>query len=131
MEVIITEWALKSYLGLVHDHAFSKEEFHHTIRSDVLLLKSYPHHEKFVNSKFWGLATVGGSVIEHGFKMKWHNMGNGNIQLRLAIVILRNKIYLCHGYIKTNEKIDKKEMNNLKIKIQRIKENTHKEMGVL
>ncbi len=45
--------------------------------------------------------------------MKWHNMGQGKVQLRLGIVVLSD-FFLCRGYVKSNENVDKREMAKLK-----------------
>ena len=43
LEIIITEWALQSYLQLKHQGAFSRDDYKKTIRPDVELLKDgYP-----------------------------------------------------------------------------------------
>lgn len=100
---------------------FTKDEYTQIIRPDVELLKSgFPSpYEKFGNGKFWGLATLNGNVISHGYKMKWHQMGPGKIQLRLGIAI-EGKAFLCRGYVKNDDKVDKREMVKLKIQIRHI-----------
>src|SRR4051794_17043890 len=110
MDVIITEWALDSYLNLKHAKTFSDTEYKNTLRPDVELLKDgMPSpHAKFQNAKFWGPATdIAGKPIQYGFKMKWHNIGSGRIQLRLATVILGGKSFLCQGYVKSSDFVDK------------------------
>lgn len=88
MELIITDWALSSYIGLLDKRVFTKETFQKIIRPDVLLLKNGTRSDpKFENGKFWGPATYRGRVVLNGWKMKWHNFGNGRVQLRLAVVI--------------------------------------------
>jgi hypothetical protein len=98
VDVIITEWSLDSYLNLKHANVFSDEEYHKILRPDAELLKSgWPNsHPKFSNPKFWGPATaLGGMVVQYGFKMKWHNIGNGKVQLRLIV----NGNYSFRGYL--------------------------------
>ena len=51
MEIVITEWALQSYLDL--KSVFTKKEYFEILRPDAELLESYPHHPKFKNDKFW------------------------------------------------------------------------------
>lgn len=46
-DVIITEWALDSYLELVHRRVFDRAEYRSTIRPDVDRLKSYPNDPRF------------------------------------------------------------------------------------
>lgn len=121
MEIVITEWALQSYLKL--KGIFTKEDYQKTLRADAELLKDYPNHPKFDNGKFWGpCKDKGGKIIRQGYKMKWHNFGSGRIQLRLLVVIAHNTAYLCNAYVKDNENTDFREMAKLKIKIQLIYE---------
>ena len=123
MDIVITEWALDSYLNLKHSNTFTDVEYKNTIRPDVELLKDgMPSpHAQFQNPKFWGPATdMSGKVIQHGHKMKWHNIGSGCVQLRLAVVILGGKSFLCQGYVKSSDFVDKKEMAKMKNRIRDI-----------
>lgn len=121
MEIVITEWALQSYLDL--HNVFTLEEYQKTLRSDAELLKDYPDHPKFYNDKFWGpCKDKSGRIIQQGYKMKWHNIGPGRIQLRLLVVMAHNTAYLCNAYVKDNENTDFREMAKLKTKIQLINE---------
>ena len=131
MEVINTHWAVESCLKLVRAGVFSKKEHDEILHPDILLLKNFPRHEKFANSKFWGLASIRGKIIKHGFKMKWHNMGNGKIQLRLAVAIINHKAILCQWYVKGDDKTEQRELNKFKIKIQKIIENEYEVRGML
>lgn len=132
MELVITNWALDSYQELRKSNVFSKEEFWEVMRPDVLLLKDgYPSpHEKFKQPKFWGVATLNGNPIQHGFKMKWHHIGEGRVQLRLCVVLLKGKAYICNGYVK-NDKSDLREMAKLKLKIAKINEGKVVKLGSL
>ena len=79
------------------------EQFNETIRPDVELLKQgLPlSNPKFRSSSFWGPAQdLNGIEIPNGYKMKWHNMGNGRNQLRLTVAIMNERAYLCHAYLK-------------------------------
>lgn len=119
MEIVITEWALQSYLDL--KNVFTSEEYHKTLRPDAELLRDYPKDPKFGNDKFWGpCKEKSGKIIHQGNKMKWHNIGAGRIQLRLLVVITQNTAYLCNAYVKDNENTDFREMAKLKTKIQLI-----------
>lgn len=121
MKVVITEWALQSYLDLVN--VFTSEEYRKKLRSDAELLANYPNDPKFDNEKFWGpCKDKSGKIIPKGYKMKWHNIGHGRVQLRLLVVIAHNTAYLCNAYVKDNENMDFREMAKLKIKIQLINE---------
>ena len=56
MEVVITEWALQSYVELKSKSTFSDDDYKNTLRPDAELLKtgdpSDVNHPKFSNDKF-------------------------------------------------------------------------------
>ena len=134
MEVVITEWALNSYLDLKHKQIFTEEEYREIIRPDVELLKDgFPSHDpKFVNNKFWGpVADKSGNTIQSAFKMKWHQVGPGRIQLRLLVVLHDRKAFFCRAYVKANEKIDRREAAKLKIHIRDIRNRQFLTRGLL
>lgn len=119
MEIVITDWALQSYLDL--KNVFSLTEYRKILRPDAELLKVYPHYLKFENDKFWGpCKDRSGKIIRYGYKMKWHNIGSGRSQLRLLVVIIDETVYLCNAYVKDNANTDFREMAKLKTKIQLI-----------
>lgn len=90
------------------------------IRPDVKRLSAYPSDNKFQNDKFWGPATdKSNRVIPDGFKLKWHNIGSGKVQLRLAVAIL-GSAFLCQGYVKDSPSRDKREAAKLKSRINLI-----------
>lgn len=90
MNIIITQWALDSFLELTNARVFSREEYRSTIRPDVMLLRSYPHNPKFNQGKFWSAAQdMSGQVISNGFKMRWHQIGSGLVQLRATVGIIK------------------------------------------
>jgi hypothetical protein len=123
MEVIITQWALDSYLDLKGRHVFSNDEFNTVIKPDGLLLLEYPNHPKFNNNKFWSPANdMHGKIISDGFKMKWHNVGSGKVQLRLAIGIINGVCYLCEGYVKSDDKVDKRKLAKFKVYLDLIRQ---------
>ena len=134
MEIEITEWAIDTYLDLVKQGIISKPDYKNIIRPDVELLKpeiGLPlQNPKFGNDKFWGPATFQGSIIPDGFKMKWHNFGNGNVQLRVCIVIVNNHAFICRGYAKT-DKIEPREMAKLKNHIRAIFLGQYTKRGVI
>ncbi len=132
MEAIITEWGLQSYLDLKAQQAFTRDDYRDTIRPDVLLLKSYPANPKFGNNKFWGPATdKAKKPIGHGFKMKWHNIGPGHIQLRVCVAINGKEALLCRAYAKDSDSTDKREMAKLKLHISAILRQRHQVRGKL
>lgn len=124
VEVVITEWALDTYLQLKQQGSFSVDDYRNTIRPDVELLKEgLPlQHPKFRQSNFWGPAQdLSGCEIPCGYKMKWHNVGNGKVQLRLTIAIIDGTAYLCHAYAKTSDSQDKRFSARLKNRIEDIR----------
>ncbi len=131
MNIVITQWALDSYLDLKHKKVFSQVEFDITIKPDVKLLKHYPRDPKFANGKFWSSANdKNGQTITAGFKMKWHQVGNGLVQLRLPVTLL-NDALLCEGYVKSNSKLDKRMMAKFKTHIQLIKQGNLITRGII
>lgn len=85
---------------------------------------------KFGNDKFWGPPTFQGSVIPDGFKMKWHNFGKGRVQLRVCIVILNDRAFICRGYAKS-DKIEPREMAKLKNHIRSIILGQYTKRGII
>ena len=123
MRVTITEWALCSYLELKHQRVFTVDEYKKIIRPDVELLKQGmpPTHPKFDNDKFWGPVTDrSGRVIPNAYKMKWHNIGNGKVQLRLLVVQHDGRYLLCQAYVKKNPAVEAREAAKLKIRMRDI-----------
>lgn len=132
MKVIITEWALSSYLDLVGRRQFTREEYWNTIRPDVQKLNNFPQDIAFTQSGFWGPATdLAGMNVRNGFKMKWHNLGSGTVQLRLSVAILGNEAFLCRAYVKNSASRDKREAAKLKDHIQDICARNYQFRGVL
>lgn len=132
MRVLITQWALDSYLDLVSQRVFSRQEYLGFIRPDVMLLKTYPIDVKFKNGKFWSAANdTNGKIIVDGFKMKWHQIGNGKVQLRLTVAMVDGNSYLCRAYVKLNDKVDKRELSKFKVYIDRIKQGRYTLRGEL
>jgi hypothetical protein len=95
-------------------------------------LKLFSRHIDFNDAKFWGPATDrGGKNIQNGYKMKWHNLGPGRVQLRLSVAILSSRAFLCRAYVKSSDAKDKREATKLKDHIQDIHFGRHQERGVL
>jgi hypothetical protein len=77
-------------------------------------------------------------MIKFGYKMKWHNLGPGKVQLRLCVVILETvfeklkarRAFLCNSFVK-NDMSEAREMARLKMKIQKIEDGTFKYRGKL
>lgn len=132
MDVYITDWGFQTFLELKHKRAFTDQEYSSTIRPDAEKIKLYPNDAKFQNNVGWGPAKERGGVnIQHGFKLKWHNIGSENIQLRVGVAIINSKSFLCRGYIKSSDAVDKREIARLKTHINRISKGKYKWMGVL
>jgi len=131
MNIVITQWALDAYLDLKHKRVFNQQEFDTKIKPDVRLLKHFPSDPKFARGKFWSPATDrGGHVMSGGFKMKWHQIGNGRVQLRLPVAVL-GQAFLCAGYVKSNDKVDKRMLAKFKTHIQLIKQSRYIQCGVM
>lgn len=134
MKVEITDWALDSYLDLFHKKVFTSDDYKKILRPNASLLKDgWPSpHTQFTNSNFWGPATdTSGKTIAHGFKMKWHNFGAGLVQFRVCIALFNNQAYLCQGYVKSNDSVDKRQCAKLKIYIRDIAISNYVSRGML
>ena len=131
MEVIITDWALNSYLDLKHKRAFTKEEYKTILKPNVMLLKNYPNNAKFQLQQFWSFAeSPSGQKINNGFKMKWDSLGNGLIELRLPVAIFSDAS-LFEAYVKSDDKKDKRMLARFKTHLQLFLENKYTERGKL
>lgn len=131
MKIVITAWALDSYLNLKHQGVFTDSKYIGTIRPDVLLLKNYPADPKFQNPKFWSVATDrSGNKIPYGFKMKWHNVGSGKVQMRLPVGIF-SEAMLCEAYVKGNSKEEQRKLARFKTHLELIQRGQFTECGRL
>lgn len=132
VKIIITQWALDAYLESKHNNTFTPEYYEKQLRPDVMLLTNYPNDAKFENGKFWSVAKFDSHLIPDGYKMKWHHVGNGRVQLRLPITILKlNHAYLCQGYVKRDEKTEKRLLAKFKTHQQLIQEGCYIKCGEL
>lgn len=130
MEIVVTSWALDSYLELKGKNIFSAVEYKEILRPDALKLHNYPFDPSFSNGKFWSIATFNGEQIPGGFKMKWHNLGSQRVQLRLPIGML-SLAYLCHSYVKNGSKFESRQMAKFKTRLELIKRGQYIECGRL
>jgi hypothetical protein len=130
VKIILTQWALDAYLELKHNNVFTQKYYEEQLRPDALLLTNYPDDSKFDNGKFWSVAKFNNHLIPNGYKMKWHQVGNGFVQLRLPITILNNA-YLCQGYVKRDEKTEKRMLAKFKTHQQLIQEGCYIKCGEL
>ena len=134
MDIVITEWALQAYLDLKSQQAFTDQEYWAQIRPDVELLRAgIPSpHPKFALPNFWGAATdLSGNVVPGGFKMKWHNVGPGRVQLRVCVALIGGHAYLCRAYVKDSDATDKREVGKFKGYLQLIRQGRFIERGRL
>ncbi len=125
MDIVITQWALDAYLDLKHRRVFSMDEYWEIIRPDVVLLKKYPGDINFSNGKFWSP-----TIVNNGYKMKWHQIGNGKVQLRLTVAISRDA-FLCESYDKKDEKQEKRKLAKFKTYTQLIRNGQYTTRGIL
>lgn len=131
MEVVISEWALNSYLDLRQRRVFSDQEYRAVIRPDVLLLRNYPNETRFGLQQFWSIAECPpGRKIPDGFKMKWDQLGSGKVELRLPVAIVTNAI-LCEAYVKRGSKEEQRKLARFKTHLQLIRMGKLKERGRL
>lgn len=132
MEIIITQWALDSYLDLKAENVFTVEEYKDVLRPDVLRLQGYPADPKFKQGKFWSPAQDrNGGVIADGYKMKWHQIGNGRVQLRLTVGIFGNECILCEAYVKKDDKVDNRKLARFKVYLDLIRQGSYTVRGKL
>ncbi len=122
MRIIITEWGLDSYLDLLGQKVFSRAEYWSTLRPDVKKLLHYPTLVDFGNSQFWGPAKSPKGTVSDGYKMKWHNIGPGKVQLRLCVAILGSMAYACHAFVKNNKAGDLINGAKLRSRIELLKQ---------
>ena len=110
---------------------FSNEEYWDVIRPKAERLKDFPDDPLFENPKFWGPAKDSKGEVKNLFKMKWHNLGSGKVQLRQVVAILEDKAYLLKAYVKNNEKYDMRQIAISKIHLDLIKQGRVKILGEL
>ncbi|MCB9764718.1 MAG: hypothetical protein H6739_33390 [Alphaproteobacteria bacterium] len=129
---MITSWALDSYLGLKHSGVLPRELYFQRLRPDILRLRALGQDPRFKDARFWGPAKCSPSeTVPDGFKMKWHNLGNGNVQLRLCIGLVDGDAFLCQGFKKTSPGQDFREGFKLMERIRLIRQQRHVEKGAL
>ena len=131
MEIIITQWALDSYLDMKHKQIFRNQEYVEQFRPNVLLLRDYLTAQEFDNQKFWSPAKYKGKQIRNGFKMKWHQVGNGLVQLRLPVALVNDQAYLCAAYVKENKKQEARQLAKFKTQLDLIQLQRFTECGRL
>lgn len=132
MDIVITEWALDAYVTLKDKNVFSARDYWDTIRRDVALLKVWPHDAKFKISTFWSPTDDGlGNAVSGGFKMKWHQLGPGRVQLRLPVAIIGQTAFLCRAYVKNSPGVEKRNLIMFKAHVELIRRGQFTERGRL
>ena len=100
-------------MNLKHSDVFTRKYYEKSLKIDVIKLKKYPNDPKFENNKFWSPASFKKKTIPNRYKMKWHQVGNGRVQLRLPVGLLSHA-YLCEAYVKMMRKKSYECLLNLK-----------------
>ncbi len=114
------------------ENVFTIDEYKEAIRPDVLRLREYPIDPKFKQGKFWSKAqNKNGEMIPNGFKMKWHQVGNGKVQLRLTVGMFGDECFLCEAYVKKDDKVDKRKLAKFKGYIELIRQGRYMIRGKL
>lgn len=129
--VVITEWALDSYLQLKRRGVFTAQEYRSTLRPDVVLLKGGipPQHPRFQSHAFWGPAKQGSAIIHGGYKMKWHQIGPGKVDLRLPVTPLQGQVLLCECYEKRSVPYERRMLARFKTHMNLIAQNRYVHRG--
>ncbi len=68
--------------------------------------------------------------------MKWHNLGERRIQLRLSVGLgfeekLASSAFVLHAYVKTDPKAERRELLKLKTRLELIRKGRYIERGRL
>jgi hypothetical protein len=88
-------------------------------------------HAKFNNPKFWGPAKQGNVVLPDGYKMKWHQLGPGHVQLRLPVMPFTRSAFLCEAYVKNSPATDQRKMARFKTHMNLISQGRYVYRGAL
>jgi hypothetical protein len=111
---------------------FTDSEYREVLKPDVMLLQDFTNNEKFSQNKFRSPAEDhSGKIITDCYKMKWHQIGNGRIQLRLTVMIRGNQSFLCEAYVKENVKTEKRKLAKLKTYAELIRRSQYTVCGRL
>lgn len=70
------------------------------------------------------------SEISGGFKMKWHQVGPGRVQLRLPVGLAAAAV-LCEAYVKGGAKEERRRPARFKTHMQLIRQGRYDERGRL
>jgi hypothetical protein len=69
--------------------------------------------------------------MPNGYKMKWHNKGDGKVQLRLTVGVFGETCFLCEAYIKHDDKDDRRRLAKFKVYLELIRQGSYTIRGVL
>ncbi len=130
LDIIITGWALRSYLRIRHADQLPDDEYWSTIRPDILRLRHLEDDPKFNVAKFWSPAVGHGIGVQNGFKMKWHQVGNGQVQIRLPILLLEDA-FLREAYVKDGDSTEKRALAKFAVHAQQIRNGNYEICGRL
>lgn len=131
MRILITDWALSSYSEFV-PMTISVEEYWSTVRPDIERLFQFAGEQKFRDARFWGPAESGPNrTVPEGYKMKWHNIGNGGLQLRLGVTFFAGDAWLLHAWCKTSPHVDYINGATMRARIPRLRAGEIDAIGVI
>lgn len=74
---------------------------------------------------------MNGKIILDGYKMKWHNVGDGCVQLRLAVGLIGGDFFLCESYVKKDDKVDRRKLAKFKSHLELIRQGRYTIRGKL
>ena len=70
-------------------------------------------------------------MIANGYKIKWHQMGTGLVQLRLTIGIFEDECFLCEAYVKSNANMEYRKLENFRHYLKSIRDKQYLKRGRL
>jgi len=132
-DVVITEWTLDSFLRLLARGVLSSADYRGVLRPDLVLLQQGlpPVDPKFQAHAFWSPAKQGSWVIRGGYKMKWHQLGALQVELRLAVMALPGQVLLCECYDRRSPAHERRKLARLKTQMNLIAAGRYTHRGKL
>jgi hypothetical protein len=131
--VVVTEWTLDSFLQLAQRGVLTSAEHGGVLRPDLVLLRQgLPATDpRFHAHAFWSPAKQGSWLIRGGYKMKWHQLGPLQVELRLAVTALPGQVLLCECYDKASSADERRKMARLKTQMNLIAAGRYTHRGTL
>lgn len=131
--VVITDWTLDSFLQLKHRGVLTNADYRGVLRPDIVLLQLGfpPPDPKFQVHEFWSTAKQGSNVIRGGHKMKWHQLGPQQVELRLLVTPLPGQVLLCECYDKPSPLHERRKLARLKTHMNLITAGRYSHRGKL